>query len=266
MIRQIMSDSQSTLIKKDPNSGRKNLVFIRGGNTSMHYDLYPLPDNRNWDLCLSAYEEPRTSDLEKADIVLRGGVSKWTTFYELFFLGEQILSKYESIMVMDDDVVFERKTDIDLCFKIASERELLICQPSLDHQSHHSFKITLNHPPMLIRYINFVECMVPILSSCAIHKLKDCIKSNVSGWGLDLIWRHVLGQPSQGLAVLYVIKVLHNRAVNPHGGAFYNFLKSVGIDPQQEKLEMLDRFNIKEFYIQNLGGIPRREGGKWHRM
>ena len=76
MIRQIMSDTQSTLIKKDANSGRKNLVFIRGGNTSMHYDLYPLPDNRTWGLCLSAYEKPRTSDLEKADIVHRGGVSK----------------------------------------------------------------------------------------------------------------------------------------------------------------------------------------------
>ncbi len=234
-----------TIRKPLPQWQRRSLVFVRCGADSLHRRLYPLPAQREWDLLLACYEPPMDIDMQHADGVMTGGVSKWDAFAQARFGGaEHGLDGYEHIFFVDDDIVFDAPGDIDRLFAIARANDLAVCQPSLSPQSHASWDITRQQPGTL-RLTDFVEGMVPILSAEAIEVLREDLCAAVSGYGLDLVFRKALG-PHRRMAVIDEVAVTHTRAINHEASAYYLFMRSIGVDVHEEESWFLERHGMAQ--------------------
>jgi len=244
------------LAKPLPGERRPNLVVVRAGARSVHRQLYPLPPQRTWDLALSCYEAPTEIDLSQADIVTTGCVSKWDAFAQMRFARPEFrFDRYEYVCIADDDVVFGDAADIDRLFRIAREHRLSICQPSLKPQSYGFWGVTQHHPSWFLRYTNFVECMVPVMSAEAIDVLREDMCDAVSGCGLDLVFHKALG-PNRRLAVIDAVMVTHAEPIDPVNGKFYVFLRSIGSETREETLWFLAKYGLKGIDAMTLGGVP----------
>ncbi len=231
--------------KELPRPHRRNLLFVRCGADSKHrWSLYPLPAEREWDLMLACYEPPEECDYAQADCIVTGGVSKWDAFAQARFGGiEHGLDSYEHVFLIDDDIVIDHPGDIDRLFAIAREHDLAVCQPSLSPQSHASWDITRQQPGE-VRYTDFVETMVPILSAEAVEVLREDLCAAVSGYGLDLVFRRALG-PQRRMAVIDAVAVTHSRATNHETSAFYRFMRAIGVDVHEEARWFEDRYSAR---------------------
>jgi hypothetical protein len=239
-----------------PSSRRRNLVFIRCGDRSVHRLLYPLPATRNWDCALSLYQPPRKDDFAQADYVLTGGLSKWDAFAQCRFERPDYgFAEYAFVLLADDDVLFRDPGDIDRLFEIAGKFQLAACQPSLSHESHGYWLVTRHHPSWYLRFTNFVECMAPVLSAEAILLLEEDLRAAVSGCGLDLVFHHVLGEERR-MAVVDAVSVTHTQAVDSRNGPFYRFLHSIGVDHEEEIAWFLQRHGLTGLPVTSLGGVP----------
>jgi hypothetical protein len=235
---------------------RRDLMFIRCGARSLHRQVYPLPAARSWDCVLSCYEPPELADFLQADCVMSGGVSKWDAFAQARFDHLELgLDGYERFFLLDDDVEFDSAADIDRLFQIAREQDLVACQPSLSTRSHAVWAITRRHESWFLRYTNFVECMAPMLSAEGVQLLEADIRDAVSGCGLDLIFHKVLG-PDRRMAVVDAVAVTHTQPVDPQGGRFYQYLRSIGVDHEEEIAWFLARHGMASFGATTLGGMP----------
>ena len=65
---------------------------------------------------------------------------------------------------------------------------------------------------------------------------------SVSGWGLDLLWPHLLGRPLDKIAVLDAAAVVHTRAVG--SGLAYRRYKELGMEPSDELRRILRRYGL----------------------
>lgn len=245
-----------TIVKPREGAQRRNIVFVRCGKRSAHRRLYPLPAQRSWDCVLSCYEPHEPQDLAQADCVMTGGVSKWDAFAQARFDRPELgFAAYERFFLVDDDVEFGEVADIERLFGIAREQDLAMCQPSLSARSHVAWGITRRHESWFLRYTNFVECMAPLMSAEAVTLLQEEIRAAVSGCGLDLVAHRVLGRQRR-MAVIDAVSVTHTQPVDTQGGTFYRYLRSIGVDHQEEIAWFLARFDMKNFGTATLGGMP----------
>jgi hypothetical protein len=244
------------VVKAHSGARRRNMVLVRCGGRSTHRRLYPLHEARNWDCVLSCYEPPQPQDLAQADCVITGGVSKWDAFSQARFEHPALgFDAYEHFFLVDDDVEFRVGADIDRLFDIAREHKLAICQPSLSPQSYAAWAVTRRHDSWFLRYTNFVECMVPLFDAQAVRLLEQDIRAAVSGCGLDLIFHSVLGGERR-LAVIDAVSVTHTQPIDPRDGPFYRYLRSIGVDHQEEIAWFLARHGMANFAVATLGGMP----------
>eukprot|EP00959_Pyramimonas_sp_CCMP1952_P022457 472598-Pyramimonas_sp.AAC.2 len=99
---------------------------------------------------------------------------------------------------------------------------LLLAQPGYDEASDITHTITRRHsmqhpasqPPHDLvscgfRYTNFVENGVAILSSAALQAVVGALAVSPSGAGLDYVMPALLGNPTNGIAVLDVVPCHH---------------------------------------------------------
>ncbi len=243
------------LHKALPARRRPNLVFFRCGGESLHRRLFPLPNQRNWDCMLSCYEPFEESDRVHADAVISGGVSKWDAFAQMRFGQPALnLAGYEHFFLVDDDIEFRDAADIDRMFDLAREHQLAVCQPALSADSSDFWFVTRHHPSSFLRFTNFVECMMPLFSAEAVELLRDDICAAVSGCGLDLIFHHALG-PDRRMGVIDAVVVRHMRPTDVVNGAFYRFLRSIGVDHDEEIRWFLWRHGLTGIEAATQGGI-----------
>jgi len=250
---------KSELIKSPIKNKRENLVFVRAGNQSKHYDLYPLPTERNWDICISCYEDITPADYEQCEFIVSGGLSKWTDFYDQYFQNQNSIQGYKRYMVSDNDVQYSHKSHIDALFQISDQLDLLVAQGSLCENSYCSWKVTKHHPGAVARYTNFVECMAPIFHKDALNILEPLLKEAISGFGLDVVFWDALGRPKNKVGVIDLVKIHHLKPIDSKGGEWYQFLKNNGVDLSAEVYNFMSRYGLKEFDIQTLGFIPKPE-------
>jgi hypothetical protein len=238
-----------------PAQRRRNLVFFRCGARALHRRFYPLPADRSWDCAVSCYEPPEPSD-SHADYVLTGGVSKWDAFAQARFEHPELgFGVYERFFLVDDDIEFREVGDIDRMFGIANEHGLAICQPSLSLQSHASWLITRNNPSWFLRFTNYVESMMPMLTGEAVQLLEEDLRFAVSGYGVDIAFHHVLG-PQRRLAIVDAVVVSHTKPIDSRDGPFYRYLRSIGVDANEELAWFLSRHGMSNFGAITTGGIP----------
>ena len=249
-----------TFLRRRPTS-LPFLVCVRAGARTIHGEWYKPRHPRNWDFMLNYYEIPSIGWDEQADIVVTGGLSKFTAVKAIHSSAPDLFTDYRAVFFVDDDIMIDF-ADIDRLFSIFVEAGLELAQPALSHASYHSWVTTLACPSFHLRYTNYVEVMMPVFSRSAFLACVDSFDQCVSGYGLDFAWPVLLGNPLDRIAVIDAVTATHTRPIDLANGPFYRFLRSVGVDPFDEWRKIGERYGVTDAKPKVLGVVTRPIEGK----
>lgn len=136
---------------------------------------------------------------------------KWTGIYDALCSKEL---SHEYYFFPDDDITLGLQ-EVEALFEQMKALGAEVGQPSLSHDSYFSHLITLHHPGLIWRKTNFVEVMVPCLSSLLLRKVLPIFETTESGFGLDYVW--CMYKDSFDKAYIFdSIQVCHTRPIGTH--------------------------------------------------
>ncbi len=232
-------------------SGRRNLVIVRAGDTSLHQAWLPNAGDRSWDLIVSYFgndpDRYRHGDVLRID----GKGPKWPALYELLVDRIEMLQDYDYIWLPDDDIACLPK-DIEGLFNAMRRYGLAVGQPALSRLSYFSWCITLRNPLTRFRATNFVETMVPCFQRDILIKALPAMAPYVSGWGMDWVWPTMAGLDFWRNGIIDEVAVTHTR---PFGGPNYQFLKDRGLTALDELIAVSKAYGIQDHSANVLGII-----------
>ena len=199
--------------------GRRNLVILRAGDTSLHEQWLEGGTERNWDLIVNYFgdnaQRYRQDDARRIDS--KG--PKWPALHDLIRqLGDEVF-RYERVWLPDDDLRAS-KDGINALFDIFEKHRLALAQPALTPDSHLGHLITLRNRSFRLRFTNFVEIMAPCFSRDFLKEMLPTFNENLSGWGLDFLWPSRIADWTR-IAIIDAVSVCHTRQV---GGPNYQHL------------------------------------------
>ena len=198
---------------------------------------------RKWDLLLDHYgSEPNFAD-PLVDYVRKGGITKFPSIKALSEEWPGYLQSYEAIWFLDGDVQVDFES-IDVLFDIFSAHGLWLAQPSLSAASFSNHEICRHWPSSFLRYVNFVEIMAPLFSRAGLLACLDGFDRSISGWGLDFVWPMLIGEPQRRMAIIDAVQIEHTKEVDLINGAFYRLLRSIGVDPNDERNAVLKQYGV----------------------
>lgn len=183
----------------------KYLVFSSVGDRNNIQTWISDPSKKDFDLTIYYFGEEE-SPVFDADLVVKRKGLKFDNFHH--FLNHNDISQYESIWVVDDDIIMDTAS-INRMFQIFLEYKLRLAQPSFDNESHVPHAVTRNNPNCILRYTNFVENNVAIFSSDVIPLLKNSFKDAKTGFGVDFVWPAILNYPTNEIAVIDEVSCCH---------------------------------------------------------
>ena len=134
-------------------------------------------------------------------------------------------------------------------FSVCQEYNLDLAQPSLAHDCAGAFPITKQHPGLKLRTTNWVEIMAPYMKR---EFLKDMVHSfdlSISGYGLDIYWGYHLGV-QRTAAILDEFVMRHTKSIDLVNGGFYKYLRSIGVNPHDEKRKVFSILGIEEYVVR----------------
>ncbi len=232
---------------------RRNLVVLRANEKSLHVEwTRNLPvEERYWDLCVSFYGDEKNFPIEDFSEyqVMQNKTRKFPSIYDLF-AAERMLWDYDFFMFPDDDLSMSW-IDLNVLFEVCREHRLDLAQPALTENSYISHLITLQQPGRLLRYVGYVEGMAPIFSIEALRMCLPTFRDSQSGWGIDIVWPHLLGRTDSRIAVIDRVAVTHTR---PVGGNYAD------VDAGAELEQVPKEYGSQPRYIE-LGHL--RSGIAW---
>ena len=235
---------------------RPYLVMIRAGSQPRPlFFATPIPKDRTFDVALSYYAPPHLDDIgfSTADIVFTGGSSKFHAA-KLFLKSTAYHERYGGVLFLDDDV--QLLFDVDDFFKFCESNELHLAQASLSNASNSfaNWGITENHPGLVMRTTNFVEVMAPFFAREFLKKMLHSFDMSISGWGIDIYWGYHLGSNWKA-AIIDQFTMKHEKPAST--GPFYDYLKSIGVDPREELRKIFDAIGLNSYQIRPIQFIYR---------
>jgi hypothetical protein len=79
---------------------------------------------------------------------------------------------------------------------------------------------------------------------------------SISGWGLDLYWGHHLADRwTAGIVDEFLMR--HTQVSNHDTGAFYSYLRSIGIDPYEEMKSILTMIDTNPYIARPIRFVYR---------
>ena len=162
------------------------------------------------------------------------------------------LDKYEGVYFLDDDIElhFDPSEFLDYCVG----RRFAIAQASLTSTSDGAWKITFNHPGFEYRLTNFVEVMAPYVSGQFLMAIVESFDISISTYGLDVYWCSQL-EADQSAAIIDRYQMSHLKHRDFAAGAYYGYLKSIGVDCFEEMRAVLAGLGLIEYSIRLKGGV-----------
>jgi hypothetical protein len=221
-------------------SGRKHLVAVRAGDTSLHAGWLDRPESeRSFDLLVSYYSQAAFDRHVPQEgvfaVLVKGG--KWDGLYKSF---EQLaidLDRYDYVWLPDDDIATNGAA-IEQIFALSRQYGLALSQPALTQDSYYSYFPLLQCRAFRLRYTNLVEIMVPCLDRAMLKRALPLFESTMTGFGLDYVWCRWPDSGPYRSAILDAVAVHHTRPVGKH-------LKSVVAGHgRNEEAELQARFKI----------------------
>ena len=232
---------------------RRFLIMIRCGS-SVRPSLFqgPLPNERNFDVVVNYFAPPHPDDFfyQGAEFLVAGGLSKFQAAKQFLYAG--LLDKYEGFYFLDDDIElhFDPAVFLDYC----STKAFAVAQASLTHPSDGAWRITFCHPGFEYRLTNFVEVMAPYFSRNFLMAVVEAFDMSISTYGLDVFWGSQL-EAGQTAAIVDSFQMSHPKRRDFLGGAYYAYLKSLGINCFEEMKNVLVTLGIESYPIRLKGGV-----------
>ena len=154
-----------------------------------------------------------------------------------------MFDKYDAVWFPDDDLLSSPSL-ISEMYDLFYQHNLWLAQPALAAGSYVQRRLTAQVPKATLRYTNFVDIMCPIFSRYALNLLGPTFSSSVSGWGLDFIWPHLLGNPEDRIAIIDKTPVIHARALK--SGTFYKICSELGVNHGKEMRHVMQKYGVLE--------------------
>ena len=187
----------------------RNLVFTSAGD---HANLRGwLSGRRDFDLWITYYGDRENPYLDCSDyaMVRKGG--KFPNLHHAYQNYRSILSRYDSIFVMDDDLLIDGNA-ISRLFEVRRRYDLWLLQPAFDPRGKISHRITRARPFRTLRYANFVEVTCPLFRADKLDAFLQQYDPSLIGWGVDWWFCESLGPAiERRVAIVDAITCL-----NPH--------------------------------------------------
>ena len=221
---------------------RRDLLFIQAGHD---YDMR-FSSARTFDVLVNLYEagSPLPNDVE---YIFHQKGTKCTAVAKLLALCPDILMGYDSVMLLDDDVVITQD-QIGTLFDLRALHAFDLLQPALSARSESYF-------PMLkqplagcgVRSMTAIEIMMPIVSRRVFSSFGHVFSESVSGWVVDLLLsRLVREQFGETIALAADIECEHLRPVDLECGRFYRMLADAGISPAAEAGHLTMKYQLND--------------------
>jgi hypothetical protein len=234
---------------------RPFLVFLAASHQVGPFAASSLASDRNFDLAIRYYHPPQADDplVYDADYVLTGGLSKFHAAKQ-FIETTGVLSRYDGFLFLDGDISFEDR-DMEKLLDMAASGGFALAQAGLTPDSYFSWEITLARPAFEYRETSFVEVMAPYVSRQALASIIHTFDQSISSHGLDRVWPHLLR--GQRIGVIDAVRMRHALPINRKGGAFYTYLKSIGVDEGKEQRDLLRRYGVPKVRPHDVAGYRK---------
>lgn len=223
---------------------RPNLIIVRAGDASIH-ERWLSGAPRNFDLMVSYYGDQPGRFGQSAEYyhVMKG--PRWPAHHAIFSNYMQLMGSYAHVGLVCDDIDANAAVWNSMFFA-CDWYGLDLAQPSV--VGHVSWDITRPQPGCLLRYTSFVESMAPFFSRRALERVRPTFAESISGWGLSYLWSQRLPWPEYRTAIIDTVQIGHTLPVRR--GSLRPTLDALGIDPEQERREIMARHGITTFEIR----------------
>ncbi len=216
-----------SVVRREP-SGSRFLVFVQAAHDYRH----PFPPDREFDVLINIYDALAPGDLHQAEIVVAQNGTKTTAVRKLLADAPELLTRYEAVLFLDDDIEISG-ADVERLFQIFESQGLDLAQPSLTADSACAYA-ALKQPAAAsgVRPVSMVEIMMPLISRRALLACGEAFSASVSGWGVDaLLAKLVRERFGDTIALVADVVAAHERDVDLEEGALYRYLRGRGIEP-----------------------------------
>lgn len=236
-------------------SGRRFLVVVRAGDTSLHPTWVDPARPRSFDLVVSYYGKderkyrdgpfPRIDDPGQKYIGAKRLMQR-----------DPFWRDYDYVWLPDDDLATDQD-EIDELFARSAAMGLDLGHPALDWHSHYWHIVMVRSPSFAARYADFVELMGPVFSRAFLERCLPTFDENLSAWGLSFLWPHMLGTGLRRVAIIDDATVTHTR---PFGGPTYDLLRKLNLDPRDEAQALYAKYGLPPDPVTNILGAIDASG------
>ena len=186
------------VVDKNAKARSKYLVFTSAGDKSNLN--YWFRGKHNFDLWINYYGDVEGRYENDCDFYTSKKGGKFPNLHYVYHCWAELISSYDSILVMDDDIII-RGEEINRLFEIRSEYDLWLLQPAFDPRGKISHRVTRNNPLTSLRYTNFVEVTCPLFRKDKLDEFMQIYDPSVVGWGVDLWFLDSLGEAAKKVAI-----------------------------------------------------------------
>lgn len=217
---------------------KKGLAVCCAGDQSLH-KRWSGPD-REFDLFILYFGDTGGKWRDSANYYMQSKGVKLHLIRDAMEAYPEVFSKYDTIFCPDDDIDTDTTT-VNRIFRCFNAYRLALAQPALTRRSHIAHSILRKKRFSFLRYTNFVEVMVPIMTREVFHHLSCSFKLNKTAWGIDYLWACMILQAGLGdMAILDAYPVTHTRPVNVHGG----YYKALNLDPWTDLSRLVEEYDL----------------------
>lgn len=193
-------------------TGNRHLMVLRANEHSLHPHWPRTPaEPSTWDLCLSWYGagEPPLDDGAAQFVSVQRTLRKFQALHQLFAPGSPLWA-YDYIALPDDDLAMDLAT-VNRLFEHVRRYRLELAQPALWHDSVINYPQTRRREDWTVRYVNFVELMMPVFSVAALRACLPTFSANASGFGVDYAWARLIDPSPSAIGIVDAAPVRHTR-------------------------------------------------------
>jgi len=234
--------------------GLRTLAIVRCGDKSLHRSWTgEIKDARGFDVAISYFGSNEDLTFSEANYIHRKKAGKWDGIYDFFQEFPETLERYDYFWLPDDDIEATPET-VRKMIELADKHQLAAAQPALSHESYYSHLITLRHPQYEVRYTNFVEIMVPLLSQETMKRSLPKFAKTKSGFGLDFIWGKWAEASGEKIGIIDAVEVFHTR---PVGGDLHKMIAKTGDSSNSELAIELQGEHVDGAAVLDGVSVPR---------
>jgi hypothetical protein len=223
----------------------KNLIILRAGDRSLHWQWLKGTRERNFDLHISYFgnrADPYPEHAGLATISFDKG-SKYLGLKACIENNREQFERYDRICLPDDDLSASGDQWTRF-FEIAEQTDAWIAQPALDPRSFYSHQLLVARTGLQHREVTFVEVMMPTFTRAALAECLPLFTETASSHGLDVIWSHRAVEAGRKLVVVDCAPVLHTRRVGGGVQMASGQYASGTPSTEDDRLGAMQRFGI----------------------